>query len=37
VEELPISEYGDAEYLEKRFMTHTGQVVEEISRSVKSK
>jgi transketolase len=37
VEELPISEYGDAEYLEKRFMTHTGQVVEEISRSIKSK
>jgi transketolase len=37
VEELPISEYGDAEYLEKRFMTQTGQVVEEISRSIKSK
>ena len=37
VEELPVSEYGDAEYLEKRFMTHTGQVVEEISRSIKSK
>jgi len=37
VEELPISEYGDAEYLEKRFMTHTGRVVEEISRSVNSK
>jgi transketolase len=37
VEELPISEYGDAEYLEKRFMTDTGQVVEQITRSVKSK
>ena len=37
VEELPVSEYGDAEYLEKRFMTHTGRVVEEISRSIKSK
>jgi len=37
VEELPISEYGDAEYLEKRFMTNTGQVVEQITRSVKSK
>jgi transketolase len=37
VEELPISEYGDAEYLEKRFMTHTGRVVEEISRSIKTK
>ena len=37
VEELPISEYGDAEYLEKRFMTDTGRVVEETVRSVKSK
>ena len=37
VEELPISEYGDAEYLEKRFMTDTGRVVEAITRSVKSK
>ena len=37
VEELPISEHGDAEYLEKRFMTNTGQVVEQIIRSVKSK
>ena len=37
VEELPISEYGDAEYLEKRFMTDTGLVVEVITRSVKSK
>jgi len=37
VEELPISEYGDAEYLEKRFMTNTGHVVEQITRSVKSK
>jgi len=36
VEELPISEYGDAEYLEKRFMTDTGRVAEEITRSVKS-
>ena len=37
VEELPISEYGDAEYLEKRFMTDTGRVVEEITRSIKPK
>ena len=37
VEELPISEYGDAEYLENRFMTDTGWVIEEITRSVKSK
>jgi transketolase len=37
VEELPISEYGDAEYLEKRFMTDTGRVVREIIQSVKSK
>jgi transketolase len=37
VEELPISEYGDAEYLEKRFMTDIGQVVEKITRSVNSK
>ena len=37
VEKLPISEYGDADYLEKRFMTDTGRVVEEIARSVKSK
>lgn len=37
VEELPISEYGDAEFLEKRFMTNAGQVVEQITRSVKSK
>jgi transketolase len=37
VEILPLAEYGDAEYLEKRFMTDTGRVVEEISRSVKSK
>ena len=37
VEELPISEYGDAEYLERRFMTDTGRVVEQIARSVKSK
>ena len=36
-EELPISEYGDEEYLEKRFMTDTGRVVEAITRSVKSK
>jgi transketolase len=34
VEELPISEYGDAEYLEKRFMTDAGWVVEMIKRSV---
>ena len=37
VEELPIAEYGDAEYLEKRFMTDTGRVVEETIRSIKSK
>ncbi len=37
VEELPISEHGDAEYLEKRFMTDTERVVEEIIRSIKSK
>ena len=37
VEELPISEYGDAEYLEKRFMTDTALVVDVITRSVKSK
>jgi transketolase C-terminal domain/subunit len=37
VEELPIAEYGDAEYLEKRFMTDTRRVVEEITRRVKSK
>lgn len=37
VEELPISEHGDAEYLETRFMTNTGRVVEQITRSVKSK
>ena len=37
VEELPISEYGDAEYLEKRFMTNTGRVVEQVTRSVESK
>ena len=37
VEELPIAEYGDAEYLEKRFMTDRGRVVEELIRSVKSK
>jgi transketolase len=37
VEELPLAEYGDAEYLEKRFMTDTSWVVEEISRSVTSK
>ena len=37
VEELPISEYGDAEYLEKRFMTDTVRVVEQITQSVKSK
>ena len=37
VEELPISQYGDAEYLEKRFMTDTGRVVEEITRSIKPK
>jgi len=37
VEELPVSEHGDPEYLEKRFMTHTGRVVGEISRSIKSK
>jgi len=37
VEELPIGEYGDAEFLEKRFMTDTGWVAEEIIRSVKSK
>jgi transketolase len=37
VEELPIAEYGDAEYLEKRFMTDTWRVVEEITRSVKAK
>jgi transketolase len=37
VEELPISEHGGAEYLEKRFMTNIELVVEEISRSVKTK
>ena len=37
VEELPISEHGDSEYLETRFMTNTGRVVEQITRSVKSK
>jgi transketolase C-terminal domain/subunit len=37
VEELPISEYGDSEYLEKRFMTDTGRVVEQVTRSVNSK
>lgn len=37
VEELPLAEYGDAEYLAKRFMTDTSWVVEEISRSVTSK
>lgn len=37
VEELPISEYGDAEYLEKRFMTDTWRVVEQVTRSIKSK
>ena len=37
VEDLPIAEYGDAEYLEKRFMTDTGRVVDEITRIVKSK
>ena len=37
VEELPVSEHGDAEYLEKRFMTDTGRVVEEITQSIKSK
>jgi transketolase len=34
VEELPISEYGDAGYLEKRFMTDARWVVEMIKRSV---
>jgi transketolase len=34
VEELPISEYGDAEYLEKRFMTDAVWVVEMVKRSV---
>jgi transketolase len=37
VEELPISEYGDAEYLEKRFMTDTWRVVDQVTRSIKSK
>ena len=37
VEELPISEYGDAEFLEKRFMTDTARVLEEIIRNVESK
>lgn len=37
VEELPIAEHGDSKYLEKRFMTDTLRVVEEITRSVKSK
>jgi transketolase len=37
VDELPVGEYGDAEHLEKRFMTHTGRVVEEVSRSIKTK
>ena len=37
LEELPVSEHGDAEYLEKRFMTDTGRVVEEITQSIKSK
>jgi transketolase len=37
VEELPISEYGDAEFLEKRFMTDTKRVVEKLTRSIKSK
>lgn len=37
VEGLPIGEYGDAEYLEKRFMTDARRVVEEITRSLKSK
>ena len=37
VEELPISDYGDHEFLQKRFMTDTGRVVEAVGRSVKSK
>jgi transketolase len=37
VEELPIAEHGDSKHLEKRFMTDTLRVVEEITRSVKSK
>lgn len=37
VEELPIAEHGDSKHLEKRFMTDRLRVVEEITRSVKSK
>ena len=37
VEELPIAEHGDSKHLKKRFMTDTLRVVEEITRSVKSK
>jgi hypothetical protein len=35
VEELPISEYGDHEFLQKRFMTDTRQVVEAVCRRVR--
>ena len=37
VEDLPISEYGDSEFLEKRFMTDIGPVVEEVSRGKRHK
>ena len=37
VEDLPISEYGDSEFLEKRFMTDIGLVVEEVSRGKRHK
>jgi transketolase C-terminal domain/subunit len=36
VEELPISEYGDQKFLQKRFMTDIRQVVDAVGRSVKS-
>jgi transketolase len=36
VEELPISEYGDHKFLQKRFMTDTRQVVEAVCRRVRS-
>ena len=36
VERLPVSEYGDAQYLEMRFMTAIGNVVEKICRTSES-
>jgi transketolase len=36
VEELPISEYGDHKFLQKRFMTDTRQVVEAVCWKVRS-